>query len=249
MEKPIQWSSIPSFQTKVRESVTMAMILFRTAEMKTSGHGRGRKPKLSPTNLNRQGRISGFTLLELLISLAIGMIVLGAIYTVFTMQNKHFTSQEQIAEMQQIARTTMDVMIREISMAGYDPNKWLPTPIPANAGITSAAATSLAFTADLNENGVTTDANENVTYAFDSANYRITRNTGGGAQPFAENIEDLAFTYYKADGITAATLPADILMIKMSIRVRTAKPDPTYAANGGYRTFTLTSNVTLRNKS
>lgn len=192
--------------------------------------------------------MTGFTLIELMISLAIGMIVLGAIYTVFTIQNKHFTNQEQIAEMQQIARTAMDVMIREISMAGYDPNKWLPTPIPANAGITSAALTSLAFTADLNANSVTTDSNENVTYAFDSANYRITRNTGGGAQPFAENIEDLAFTYSKADG-SPATLLTDIRMIKISIRARTAKPDPSVTTNGGYRTYTLTSHVTLRNQS
>lgn len=224
------------------------MIRFRTDEMRTSGHGRRRRPRLFPANFTRHGRIGGFTLIELLISLAIGMIVLGAIYTVFTMQNKHLTNQEQIAEMQQIARTTMDVMIREISMVGYDPNKWLPTPTPANAGITSAALTSLAFTADLNENSVTTDANENVTYAFDGANYRITRNTGGGAQPFAENIEDLAFTYSKADG-SPATLLTDIRMIKISIRARTAKPDPSVTTNGGYRTYTLTSYVTLRNQS
>lgn len=218
------------------------MILFPTDETRTSGHGSRRNPRLSPTNLTRRGQIGGFTLLELLIALAIGMIVLGAIYTVFTMQNKHFTNQEQIAEMQQIARTTMDVMIREIAMAGFDPKN------NSGAGITAATATSLAFTADLNENSVTTDANENVTYAFDSVNYQITRNTGGGAQPFAENIEDLAFAYYKADGSTTAT-PTEIRMIKVSIRARTAKPDPAYAANGGYRTYTLTSHVTLRNKS
>jgi len=243
MEKPTTWRSIPSFQTQVRESVTIAMILFRTDEMRTSGHGRRRKTRFSPTNFTRHGRIGGFTLLELLISLAIGMIVLGAIYTVFTMQNKHFTSQEQIAEMQQIARTTMDVMTREITMAGYDPNN------DSNAGITAATATSLAFTANLDSsNKVTTDPNENVTYAFDSANYRITRNTGGGAQPFAENIEELAFAYYKVDG-SPPPLLTDIRMIKVSIRARTAKPDPTYAANGGYRTYTLTSSVTLRNHS
>jgi len=199
----------------------------------------------------------GFTLLELLTSLVVGMIVLGAMYSLFIIQNRHFTTQEQIAEAQQIARTTMDAMAREITMAGFDPcaslpSLTLPFPFnlcngPANAAITAAGATSLSFTADLNvHNSVLTDANENVTYAFDSANYRITRNTGGGAQPFAENIEDLAFTYYDGGGAVTATV-ASIRRIRIAIRARTAKPDPGYAPNGGYHTYSLTSYVTPRN--
>src|SRR3989339_835674 len=167
----------------------------------------------------------GFTLLELLTSLVVGMIVLGAMYSLFIIQDRHFTTQEQIAEAQQIARTTMDAMAREITMAGFDPNKSLPTPAPANAAITATTATSLSFTADLNANSALTDANENVTYAFDAANYRITRNTGGGAQPFAENIEDLTFTYYDGSGTETATV-ASIRRIRIAIRARTAKPDP-----------------------
>jgi type IV pilus assembly protein PilW len=189
---------------------------------------------------------SGFTLIELLTSLFVGIIVLGAMYSLFIIQNKHFTTQEQIAEMQQIARTTMDAMAREITMAGFDPNKSLSTPAPANAAITAAGATSLSFTADLNANSALTDANENVTYAFNSANFRITRDTGGGAQPFAENIEDLAFTYYDGSGAVTATI-ASIRRIRIAIRARTAKPDPGYTSNGGYRTYTLTSYVTPRN--
>jgi type IV pilus assembly protein PilW len=192
------------------------------------------------------GGSRGFTLLELLTSLVVGIIVLGAMYSLVIIQNKHFTTQEAIAEMQQIARTTMDTMAREITMAGFDPNKSLPTPAPANAAITAAAATSLSFTADLNANSALTDANENVTYAFDGENRRITRNTGGGAQPFAENIEDLAFTYYDGSGALTATL-ASIRRIRIAIRVRTARPDPGYAPNGGYHTYTLTTYVTPRN--
>ena len=63
----------------------------------------------------------GFTLVELMIAMAIGLVVLGAMYGIFTMHNKTFGTQEQIAEMQQNARATMDMMTREIRMAGYNP--------------------------------------------------------------------------------------------------------------------------------
>jgi prepilin-type N-terminal cleavage/methylation domain-containing protein len=39
----------------------------------------------------------GFTLVELLIAMAVGLIVLAAIYGVFTLQNKELKTQEQIA--------------------------------------------------------------------------------------------------------------------------------------------------------
>ena len=206
-------------------------------------HERSRERRLPEQDSTRR-RNPGFTLIEVLISLVIGMVVLAALYAVFTIQNKNFAKQEQIAEMQQIARIAMDSTAREITMAGYDPNQTTP----ANAGITATSATSLSFTSDLNGDGDTEDANESVTYAFDGANYRITRNTGGGAQPFAENIQGLTFTYYDAAGAVTATA-ADIRRIQIGITARTGKPDPAYSANNGYRTYTLTSFVTPRNLS
>ncbi len=67
------------------------------------------------------GRAAGFSLIELLIAMAIGLVVLGAMYSVFTIQNKTFGSQEQYVEMQQNVRAAMDMISREIRMAGYDP--------------------------------------------------------------------------------------------------------------------------------
>jgi len=218
-------------------------MVFTGKAKRAPDHGRSRERRIPEQDSTRR-RNPGFTLIEVLISLGIGMVVLAALYAVFTIQSKNFAKQEQIGEMQQIARTAMDSMAREITMAGYDPNQTTP----ANAGITAASATSLSFTSDLNGDSDTADANESVTYAFDGANYRITRNTGGGAQPFAENIQGLTFTYYDAAGAVTATA-ADIRRIQISITARTAKPDPAYSANNGYRTYTLTSFVTPRNLS
>jgi hypothetical protein len=47
--------------------------------------------------------------------------------------------------------------------------------------------------------------------------------------------------------ITTSAENDDIRQIKITITARTAKPDPDYTANGGYRTYTLTSYLTPRN--
>ena len=64
----------------------------------------------------------GFSLVELLIAMAVGLVVLAAVYSVFIIQNKTFSSQEDMVEMQQSVRAGMDMMAREIGMAGYDPH-------------------------------------------------------------------------------------------------------------------------------
>lgn len=190
----------------------------------------------------------GFTLIEMMIAMAIGLVVLGAAYSVFTIQYKTFGNQEEIVAMQQSVRAGMDMMAREIRMARYDP-----------AGVNSDAntgndflgvivdATQLEIRADLNGDGaIDGTSEENIVYVFDSANNRITRNIGSGAQPFVENVDSFSFDYL--DGAGASTLnAADVRAIRITITGRTAKPDPAYSTNGGYRTYTLTSVVTARN--
>ena len=190
----------------------------------------------------------GFTLIELLISMAIGLVLLGAMYGVFTTHNKIFGTQEQIAEMQQNARAAMDMMTREIRMAGYNPAGATFDGIPYNAD-------KLQIYADLNGDGDTDDSNEYIKYTMDSDYpFEIRRDTGGGRQEFALNIQSFSFSYWKDendDGVMEeVTTSADndqIRQIRITITARTARPDPDYAPNSGYRTYTLTSVITPRN--
>ncbi len=64
---------------------------------------------------------SGFTLIELMIAMAIGIIVMAAIYQVYRSQQKSYVTQQMVIEMQQNARSAMLLMEREIRMAGYKP--------------------------------------------------------------------------------------------------------------------------------
>jgi type IV pilus assembly protein PilW len=186
---------------------------------------------------------SGFTLLEVLIAMAIGGLLLGAVISTFILQSKAYDVQEQMTEMVQTARAAMDMIGREVRMAGYD---------PTGAGFDGVAyhSAKLQLLADLRgasatapPDGDTDDPNENITYVYDSKNLQIDRNTGGGNQPFAENIEAFGFTYLDKDGHPTATT-ADIRQIRVTITARTARPDFQYSAHGGYRTFTLASLIT-----
>jgi hypothetical protein len=61
-----------------------------------------------------------------------------------------------------------------------------------------------------------------------------------------EDIDVFTFQYLDESG-TATTTSANIRQIQITITSRTAKSDPNYTSNGGYRTFTLTSLITPRN--
>ncbi|MDO8945454.1 MAG: prepilin-type N-terminal cleavage/methylation domain-containing protein, partial [Desulfobacterales bacterium] len=62
---------------------------------------------------------AGFTLIEVLVALAILSIAMTAVFTTFLSQQQSFTVQSRVAELQQNLRTAVDCMTRDIRMAGY----------------------------------------------------------------------------------------------------------------------------------
>ena len=187
--------------------------------------------------------------MELLIAMTIGLIILAALSSTFLMQRKTYDIQEQIVEMVQTARAAMDMMTREIRMAGYDPAGAMQSSDPEAAKFVGIPydANKLQIYADLNGDEDTDDSHEYIKYTMDSDYpFEIRRDTGGGRQEFAENIQSFTFDYLNSAG-SAATTTADIRQIKITITVRTSKADADYSANNGYRTHTLTSLITPRN--
>ena len=61
----------------------------------------------------------GLTLIELMVALAIAFIVIGAVYQAFTSQQRTYTIQDQVAEAQQNARVAMNILMRDLRMAGF----------------------------------------------------------------------------------------------------------------------------------
>lgn len=182
----------------------------------------------------------GFTMLEVIIAMMVGLMIIATLATAFFGLRSSYDDQEELVEMMQTARAAMDTMSREIRMAGYDPTEFsFDGLVDADSdGILDANdAEQIKIVSDLNGDGDTGDSNENITYAYDSANLRITRNTGGGAQPFAENVASLNLEYYSDQGTTVTTT-GDIRQVEISITVQNAMGD---------ESRTLTSMVKPRN--
>ena len=188
-------------------------------------------------------KTEGFTLTELMVSMGIGMAMLAAVTTTFMLQTKIYNAQQQINEMEQNARGVLDVITRELKMAGYKPNGG------SFSGVTYST-TQLMIQTDLDASGgisTSTTANEQITYAYDSTNKQITRAVGtGSALVLADNITAFTFSYLDSTGASTTT-SANIRQVSISITARTANPDPNYTSNGGYRTYTMTATITPPN--
>jgi prepilin-type N-terminal cleavage/methylation domain-containing protein len=64
-------------------------------------------------------KVKGLTLIELLVAMAISAILIAAIYRTFIRQQKTYTVQEQVVDVQQNVRVAINRMMREIRMAGF----------------------------------------------------------------------------------------------------------------------------------
>jgi prepilin-type N-terminal cleavage/methylation domain-containing protein len=62
----------------------------------------------------------GVSLIELLIAMVIAAIAVAGIFRLFIAQNKAYTVQDQVAEVQQSIRTAMEVLLRDLRMTGFD---------------------------------------------------------------------------------------------------------------------------------
>ncbi|WP_457551909.1 prepilin-type N-terminal cleavage/methylation domain-containing protein [Desulfobacula sp.] len=204
------------------------------------------------TNQNK-----GFTLIEILIALSISTIVMIALYQTFNYQQNSYAVQENISEMQQNIRGAILMMTREIREAGCDPTE------TSNAGILVATAGQLRFTRDIAGNtvtgshdGDTDDSNEEIAFGFSNSNdvnsngiadgggadwsspQDLGRNSGGGFQPIAENIEAIEFNYILEDGTTttAPALLSEIRAVQISLLASASTPNKNFLNNMIYRT-------------
>jgi type IV pilus assembly protein PilW len=73
--------------------------------------------------LNTPNNHKGFTLIELMVAVAIASMVLAGIYSAFIMQQRSQLSEQVAVDMQQTLRAAIYLMERDIRMAGFDPTR------------------------------------------------------------------------------------------------------------------------------
>lgn len=178
----------------------------------------------------------GFTIVELLIVMAMSGILMGAVYSTFYSQQKSYVLQEQISAMQQNSRAGMFYLEMEIRVAGCDPTG------NANARIITADPELITFTSDIRgaaagspPDGDTDDPNENITYSLgdidgDGIGDHLDRNN----EIVAEDIDALNFVYLDELGNVTATL-SDIRSVQIALVAKTRRRDIGYINNRTYK--------------
>ncbi len=188
----------------------------------------------------------GFSLLEVLIFLAIFAVVLGAVYLVYMTSHTTATWGENKIELQQNARVALEMAAREIRMVGYDPSNAIPgQPVCCRTAFQVAGANTVTFIGDVTGDDVT----DKVRYLRGGASgnqviREISSWVGGVWTPtvsseVADGVTAVSFTYYDGSDAVTATL-ANIRRITIAI---------TAQGTAGVRleTFPLTMDVRSRN--
>ena len=182
----------------------------------------------------------GFTLVEILVALALASLVMTAVYSTYMIQHKAYVVQDQVAAIQQNLRAAMYMMELDFRMAGYDPEG------KANSGLivdtTDDDATdsdSISFTYVAEDDGVTEDTVIYRLYdAYDDGDLDLGRELNGNLQPMAEKIDALDFVYYDGSGteidIGAGDDVNDIRVIEVTMVARAYRWDPDYTDNKAY---------------
>jgi len=172
-------------------------------------------------------KIRGFTLVELLVAMAISSIVLASVAAAYRTQIRTHATQQMVVDMQQNIRGAMYIMQREIRMAGHDPTGL------SGASILVADDAVLQFQSDDNEDGDCDDSMEDIRYAM-TADGALGRQVSGGLlDPLAENIDAINFVYLDGanpPNVLATPVPesnrSDIRSIQITIVARSGQNLP-----------------------
>jgi len=189
-----------------------------------------------------QDNHDGFTLIELMIGMAISLIVMAGIYYTYQSQQKSHDIQIQVAAMQQNLRAAMFYMEREIRMAGCDPSgKAAPA-----AAILTAQANRLEFRSDTRGNspgtepdGDTYDDGEHIEYyIYDSLGDGINDlgrddKNGTGLDAIAQSIDALDFVYLDRTGAVTSVI-ANIRAVEVTVVARSLRMERGYVNNNVY---------------
>jgi type IV pilus assembly protein PilW len=207
----------------------------------------------------------GFSLIELMVAMAIVSVLMAGIYTFYHNQVKNHVTQQVLVDMQQDARVGMYMMTREIRMAGCDPQR------STGATIRLANAAQIAFDSDQDGDG-SIAADERLYYGLSNGNIvrggwdESNPSTTLNLNPVALNIDALNFVYLDNAGFVTADLDA-IRSVQITLVARSGDQVPGFmrrqtdsrnytnqlgveilgAQNDNFRRIRLTAAVKVRN--
>ena len=187
----------------------------------------------TPKTRTPSGRSArGFSLIELMVAMAMACIVLAAIYSLHTALMKSYTTQNAAADAQEAMRAGVDLMAEDILMAGFDPTG------AGVFGIQAADPINIHFTSDRNMNGAIDGSDlEEIRY-FWNGTQLIQELYGDNTTDdvLVDNVTGLTFTYFDggvAPSQLVPTFPATDLDAAQLAAIRTIEVSMTVQAPAG----------------
>jgi type IV pilus assembly protein PilW len=199
----------------------------------------------------------GMTLIELLAVLVICALLVGGIYRVFISQTRAYTVQDQVLEVQQNTRAAMDILLRDLRMAGYDNDTTAGVTV-RGAVVPEDHAITVRYEHSL--------AQREVRYWVDETSRLMRQETQNGVtttQPMVENVDAFNLRYgvdldedgamddtnrngVLDDWLSAASAGSRAVAVHITLTARPSQvnPDIQYVSPR-----TLVSAVTFRNLS
>src|SRR4030043_1002371 len=202
--------------------------------------------------LNRKG----VTLIELLVAMVICAMVVAGIYQVFIAQSKAYTVQDQVVEVQQSVRSTMEMLLRDLRMAGYDSDNLLST-ITITSPLANLSNNSITVNYEYYDKALAQYQKHTVAYWRDGGSTSLIRqltvnDVATPQETLLENVENLNFTYgvdVNEDGALDSGITFEpgmkVVVVRVTLTARPVQINP--ETNTRISPSTLISNVTLRN--
>ena len=194
----------------------------------------------------------GATLIEQLVSLAIGSVIITCLYGYFRAELYHVLAVEAKTATLEDARGALDIMIRDLKNAGSWGSGTVPSEVrsaddPNNDSDTvcnrvyAASPSLIHVQMDLNGNGncADSDPQENIRYELTGPTSTcpspniIRRNGDCLVANIVPATGGKVFSYYDANGTDMGNAPAlnTIKRVKISFTVRVKNPDPKLTTN------------------
>lgn len=143
----------------------------------------------------------GTSLIEVVVTIALSALLATMGVSFSRIMFLDLRRHETASSAQQAAATALDLMVRDIQMAGCAAS------LSGRTSLRQALPNRIQLGSDLNVDGDIDDANERVTYALNNDKATITRASGGGsAQPLLREVaaDGLRFSYDGSAGSMAA---------------------------------------------
>jgi type IV pilus assembly protein PilW len=143
----------------------------------------------------------GLTLIELLIAMVVALIAMGLAYSTYSAQQRAYTNEQLVLDMQQNSRSALAFIRREIRMAGYNPQG--PAGTGSVEGFTTVRHDRIGFTLDADGDGSDNGNNEGIVFRLKDVN---DTNEDGIADAGAADL----FRYHRKGSDDCSVLAFDI---------------------------------------